>query len=552
VSSRSSPTAEQYFVTMPAHAPHAAITLEEGPGDTTRWEITEPVTIIGWGGASTLVLSDKHMSKVQCLIVHTGRYLLLRDLHSPKPTDLNGERAFIAVLADGDRISVGNTTLAVHLENGPTGDADQNGNPMRLPGALELQDTVSPEKAVIDKAVTVLGRREDLDIYLDDASISPAHAVVFHFDNRPMVRDLGSRSGVEVNGELQVLSPLNEGDLLKVGPFEVKVHIVDWPAPTTNAEHEAPAEPSPPPADQPPADQPVADEPPADQTPAGQTPSPDAGPAPRPAPRPSEKSPRRPLKPPSDLGTLDTLRHKVSLLCEELLAYRDRLALWERDLTTYSRDLAALTRRTISGTEREAGAASGSTSEDGDDVFADALEPVQALEQFSDALDRAQEVLGPVHGPELSAQEQGAARQPADKDAEAGPQGDSPESEPDAQADQPSPESEAAGKTAEQKRANAARSDEPVRARPATPKAGPNPKDGQAPPANRLLDPKYSLQAVINSMDLDPEVADQLRLLRRLNPGAKDGELLQRVLAEMQQTTAKSKKSSWWPLRRPR
>ncbi|UCG34153.1 MAG: FHA domain-containing protein [Phycisphaerales bacterium] len=550
-------------MSMPAHAPHAAITLEEGPGEATRWEITEPVTIVGWGGASTLILSDKHMSKVQCLIIHTGRHLLLRDLHSPKPTHLNGERAFIAVLADGDRISIGNTTLAMHIEDGPTGNSDQNDNPMRLPGAIELQDTVSPEKAVLDKAVTVLGRREDLDIYLDDAAISPAHAVVFHFDGRPMVRDLGSRSGVDVNGQSEVLSSLSEGDLLKVGPFEVKVHLDNWPAPETAAAHEAPDEPPPPMADQPTAHQPSAEQPLTHQPSAGQ-PTTDQPPPPAaleeflPPPQQCEDAPHTPLPVPSDIGTLDTLRHKVSLLCEELLAYRDRLAFWERNLVAYSRDLEALAEKP------GADAALGSTSTDRDALSDGGLEPVEALEKFSEALDRAQEVLGPIHKPEPSATDQATAEKPAAVTAEDKP-GTEPQSvSPEPQTEHPNPGPEAGADAADESQADTAKggdvsdagdgqaSAERKRARPASPKSNLKANEDGAQPTPRVLDPKYSLQAVINSMDLDPEVADQLRLLRRLNPGSKDGELLQRVLAEMQQTTTKTKKSSWWPLRRPR
>ena len=262
MASKVSATPESCPVNWPADAPRAQVVMTEGPGQSATWHLTEPMTIVGWGGASTLQPDDRSMSKMQCLLVHTGRHLLLRDLHSPNPTRLNGERTSIAALSDGDRISMGQTTLTVHLESTGVPEPDPGHDALSMPGRLELADTASAEKAVLEKAVTLLGRRESLDIYLEDTAISPAHAVIFPFNNRPMIRDLGSRTGFEVNGGLRTFCLLNDGDRLHVGPFEVNVRLEAWPDEIPSAASAPPTE-----SDTPPKE-PLADSPPPAPEPA--------------------------------------------------------------------------------------------------------------------------------------------------------------------------------------------------------------------------------------------------------------------------------------------
>ena len=78
--------------------------------------------------------------------------------------------------------------------------------------------------------------------------------------------------------------------------------------------------------------------------------------------------------------------------------------------------------------------------------------------------------------------------------------------------------------------------------------SAPEPTDA---PADQLPEARPAEQRpapCVNSLDLDPEVADQLRLMRRLNPEISDGDLLDQILAEGGEADAKpaGKKPSWW------
>jgi hypothetical protein len=64
----------------------------------------------------------------------------------------------------------------------------------------------------------VIGRAEDVDLRLDDISVSRRHALMAFVDGRWVLTDLGSRNGTWINGwRLPGPAPVNAGDLLDVG-----------------------------------------------------------------------------------------------------------------------------------------------------------------------------------------------------------------------------------------------------------------------------------------------------------------------------------------------
>ena len=69
---------------------------------------------------------------------------------------------------------------------------------------------------------TTVGRGTDRDVFLDDITVSRAHAV---FDRRGgtewFVRDLGSLNGTYVNGEQVDETKLATGDEVQIGKFKL-------------------------------------------------------------------------------------------------------------------------------------------------------------------------------------------------------------------------------------------------------------------------------------------------------------------------------------------
>lgn len=67
----------------------------------------------------------------------------------------------------------------------------------------------------------VIGRATDVDIFLDDVTVSRHHAEIFEESGVLWVRDLGSMNGTYLNGQPVDLGQLFDGDVLQVGLFKL-------------------------------------------------------------------------------------------------------------------------------------------------------------------------------------------------------------------------------------------------------------------------------------------------------------------------------------------
>jgi pSer/pThr/pTyr-binding forkhead associated (FHA) protein len=67
------------------------------------------------------------------------------------------------------------------------------------------------------RPVLLIGRHPDCDIRLDSSKISRRHCCVAMAYDRVLIRDLGSRNGVRVNGRICEEARLYPGDELAIG-----------------------------------------------------------------------------------------------------------------------------------------------------------------------------------------------------------------------------------------------------------------------------------------------------------------------------------------------
>jgi len=83
------------------------------------YPLLSAITVIGRDPSADITLDDTGISRRHCEIrvTHDGPHLLasIRDLGSTNGTYLNGERLTTARLAEGDRITIGRTSLLVRL-----------------------------------------------------------------------------------------------------------------------------------------------------------------------------------------------------------------------------------------------------------------------------------------------------------------------------------------------------------------------------------------------------------------------------------------------------
>lgn len=214
---------------LPGSAPKVRLTAGLGTANQKTWNLRRPVTLIGASRLAHIALPEDSVSRAHCIIVNTGRWVLLKDLDSTNGTCCNGEPANLVVLNDGDVLQLGDTTVQVAIQEskaedpGSTEAGTTYHDPLLLPQPATLNQTDGSNRWSIERTVTVIGRRAGSCIRFDHPDVSLVHTALVYVNRKLAVFDLNSGTGSWVNGKRENLAPLNPGDSLKVGPFELVV-----------------------------------------------------------------------------------------------------------------------------------------------------------------------------------------------------------------------------------------------------------------------------------------------------------------------------------------
>src|SRR5437588_3869629 len=82
-----------------------------------------------------------------------------------------------------------------------------------------------------------IGRGEQNDLRLNDASVSRYHAFLRRVDGRYLLSDVGSQNGTFINGrQVHAPSPVQSGDRIRAGTTELIFHL-DAPPQTATADN---------------------------------------------------------------------------------------------------------------------------------------------------------------------------------------------------------------------------------------------------------------------------------------------------------------------------
>lgn len=215
---------------FPSTAPLVRITAGFGSAGQKTWNLRRPVTLVGSQRPAHIVLHGQGIEVAHCVIVHTGRDVLLMDLHTKSGTLCNQQPVETALLKDGDIVMVGSSSLqvAIQVPGGAPGDSGcgmEYVDPLRFAGSVSLELIHTERRWSFTEAAAMIGRGTGARIHLDHEGVSTRHALIFKFLDRAAVYDLGSRTGIAVNGESCAMQFLSEGDRLTVGPFGLTVHV---------------------------------------------------------------------------------------------------------------------------------------------------------------------------------------------------------------------------------------------------------------------------------------------------------------------------------------
>src|SRR5438046_7177643 len=106
----------------------------------------------------------------------------------------------------------------------------------------------------IQRPVLLVGRHPECDVRLDLPKISRRHCCLAQVYDRVVIRDLGSRNGLRVNGRLVEETQLHPGDEVAIGPLLFRVEDPEaLPAPAPKPALAKPAAPKTAPPTRPPS-----------------------------------------------------------------------------------------------------------------------------------------------------------------------------------------------------------------------------------------------------------------------------------------------------------
>lgn len=118
--------------------------IHRRPDGTERsLEFGSKPLIIGRLPESEITVRDAFISRVHCHVSCANNQFTLKDLGSTNGTYRNGARVFECTLTTGDKIQLGNTTLAFEIDT-KTGDAILRQIPQMVAPPTTLKGPVPP------------------------------------------------------------------------------------------------------------------------------------------------------------------------------------------------------------------------------------------------------------------------------------------------------------------------------------------------------------------------------------------------------------------------
>ena len=86
---------------------------------------------------------------------------------------------------------------------------------------LSYVDGETPQEYTFADGEVVIGRSPDCQVVLKDFGISRNHAKIVADAQGARIVDLKSKNGTQVNGQPVVEAPLNDGDNIVLGRFQI-------------------------------------------------------------------------------------------------------------------------------------------------------------------------------------------------------------------------------------------------------------------------------------------------------------------------------------------
>lgn len=183
---------------------------------------------VGRAEDSTIRLTERNISRSHARIYRDeGDEWQIEDKGSYTGSFVNGERVSgKRALKHGDTIQLGDYRLELMDEDQQAVDAkalDQAVTAAQLPDRLVVVQgpNVGTVYPLLEHKL-LIGRGEECQIALDDASVSRVHVEVLRTEHGLMILDQGSSNGLRINGADLPSAMLRSGDVVELGDVRLK------------------------------------------------------------------------------------------------------------------------------------------------------------------------------------------------------------------------------------------------------------------------------------------------------------------------------------------
>lgn len=209
-------------------------------GPEQEFELAKSNISLGRGITNDISLDDLKVSRSHARLECGAQEVTLVDLGSSNGTQVNGKQIDRATLIPEDTINLGSQQLR-YLVGEPSEDVgltvidtqlqlDQTINDEYLP--VVINETSTPSLVVFTGDRTwsidlnnfdqvIIGRDESCIVFIDDSKVSRRHAEVQRRGEAFLLKDLGSTNGTWVHGQQIEQHPLQDGDVIRIGPIQI-------------------------------------------------------------------------------------------------------------------------------------------------------------------------------------------------------------------------------------------------------------------------------------------------------------------------------------------
>lgn len=210
----------------------AELLIKLGDAIQNKYIFDKDMVTIGRAKDNDIILENLSVSRNHVRIKHENEEYFIVDLNSANGTYVNGIKITKTALSDNDVVAVGKYRL-IFVNKGLDDqqkifDLSAEEKTMVIQGTAPnakltvLKGKELSKKFSLEKDEVTLGKGKDCAIVINDMFIGKHHATIKKKGNRYYLYDTGSWRGTQVNGETISEIPLMDGDLIKIGSWELE------------------------------------------------------------------------------------------------------------------------------------------------------------------------------------------------------------------------------------------------------------------------------------------------------------------------------------------